>query len=65
MLEEIDAEGDCFGCGDLDEEDNVIIVEELSGLDKAGHMTVDELLTRSADVNLETVLLGTFGGATA
>ena len=65
MQEEIDAEGDCFGCGDFDEEVNVIIVEELSGLDKAGDMTVDELFTRSADVNRETVLLGTFGGATA
>ena len=32
VLEEIDAEGDCFGWGCFAAEDNVIIVEELSGL---------------------------------
>ena len=63
MLDEIDAEGDCFGCGDFAAEVSVIIVEELSGLDIAGHI-IFELLTISADVNLETVLLGTFGGGT-
>jgi hypothetical protein len=30
VLEEIDAEGDCFGCCGFDVEVKVIIVEELS-----------------------------------
>ena len=63
MLDDIDAEGDCFGCGDFTAEVSVIIVEELSGLEIAGH-SIFELLTISADVNLETVLLGTLGGGT-
>ena len=64
MLDEIDAEGDCFGCGDFAAEVSVIIVEELSGLDIAAGHIIFELLTISADVNLETVLLGTLGGGT-
>ena len=63
MLEEIDAEGDCFGCCGFVPEVNVIIVEEFSGLDIEGDDVV-ELFPISADVNLETVLLGTFGGGT-
>ena len=62
-MEDIDAEGDCFGCGCFTAEDKVITVEELSGLDVIGDNTAVALVPESADVKRETVLLGTLGGA--
>ena len=65
-MEEIDADGDCFGWGSLAAGDTDIMVEELSGLEvNLVNAAVGLTVADSADVKREIVLLGTLGGASA